>query len=131
MFNISVTNHQIIDGQRDTVRESAVGSLYIKNGRAYIIYKVEKENGTEACTIIASKGNVTVKRHGETGSVMVFDRSRCTRTLYHMPYGRMHMEIETEKIVNALTENGGQLRLVYTIVVQGQRIYNDMRIVVG
>ncbi len=128
MFNISIVNRQIIDGRRDTVRESSEGSLYVRDGKTYIIYKTE--NGSEACTIIAGD-TVTVKRHGETASVMKFDKLRRTRTLYSMPYGKMLMEIETEKIVNALSEDGGRLRLVYTITVQGQKIYNDMSIVVG
>lgn len=131
MFKISVTNRQHIDDRQDTVNETAEGSLYIRNGKKYIIYRAETENGTEACTIISDGGRVTVKRSGGTSSVMTFDRSRRTRTLYRMPYGSMFMDIETAKIVDALSESGGQLRLVYTIMLQGQEIYNDMSIVVG
>lgn len=74
---------------------------------------------------------MTVKRSGATKSSMVFDRRKKTKSRYRMPYGTLDMVITTEKIVNALTENGGQLRLVYTIMMQGQMIYNDMRIFVG
>lgn len=128
MVNIKVVNRQRIDGEDDTVREEAHGKIYIKNGKTYIIYTTN--DGSSSNMIIAAEKTVTVKRRGETSSVMEFDKTRRTRTTYRMPYGNMPMEIETEKIVNALTEDGGKLRLVYTVSMQGQRICNDMRIIV-
>lgn len=130
-MDISVTNRQRIDGRNDTIEETAQGSLYVKNGKTYIIYKTETENGISSNTIIADGRTVTVKRSGFHSAVLRFDRTRRTQTVCRMPYGNMMMEIETEKIVNALTENGGKLRLVYTTHLQGQIIYNDMSIVVG
>ena len=90
------------------------------------MYKTE----TDSVMIIVAKDSVTVKRSGSVNSTMVFERGKKTKTIYNMPYGKWLMEIETEKIVNAMTETGGRLRLVYAMTIQGQRIFNDMRITV-
>lgn len=129
-MNIKVINKQGIDGQTDIVEENADGSYYRKNGKTFILYKVKGESCINSVMITVTDENVTVKRSGEADSIMVFDRMRKTRTRYRTFYGEIELEIHTEKTVNALTENGGKLRLVYTMLMQGQKIYNDMEITV-
>jgi len=51
--------------------------------------------------------------------------------LYHLPYGTVPMEIETQRIVSKLDENGGTIELVYTLTVQGEKYFNDMKITVS
>ena len=51
--------------------------------------------------------------------------------LYHLPYGTVPMEIETQRIVSKLDENGGTIELVYTLMVQGEKYFNDMKITVS
>ena len=126
MLKIEVINHQNIDGQIDAVEEKAPVKVNTLKGKIYLIYKTE----TDSVMIIAAKDSVTVKRSGSVDSTIVFERNKKTKTTYNMPYGRWLMEIETEKIVNAMTETGGQLRLVYTMTIQGQKIFNDMKITV-
>ena len=41
------------------------------------------------------------------------------------------MEIETQRIVSELDENGGTIELVYTLTVQGEKYFNDMKITVS
>ena len=45
-------------------------------------------------------------------------------------YGVIDVTADTKKIVNALTEDGGKLRLVYNLIMQGAKIENDMEITV-
>ncbi len=78
--------------------------------------------------IIISDKETTVKRSGETKNTMTFERNAKTLSWYNTPYGRFGIEIFTEKIMNALTENGGKFRIIYTMTMQGQGIYNDMKI---
>ena len=126
VLKIEVINNQNIDGQIDIVEEKADVKVNTLNGKIYLMYKTE----TDSVMIIVAKDSVTVKRSGNVNSTMVFKRGKKTKTIYNMPYGKWLMEIETEKIVNAMTETGGQLRLVYAMTIQGQRIFNDMRITV-
>ena len=124
VLKIEVINNQNIDGQIDIVEEKADVKVNTLNGKIYLMYKTE----TDSVMIIVAKDSVTVKRSGNVNSTMVFERGKKTKTIYNMPYGKWLMEIETEKIVNAMTETGGRLRLVYAMTIQGQRIFNDMRI---
>lgn len=126
VLKIEVINNQNIDGQIDIVEEKADVKVNTLNGKIYLMYKTE----TDSVMIIVAKDSVTVKRSGSVNSTMVFERGKKTKTIYNMPYGKWLMEIETEKIVNAMTETGGRLRLVYAMTIQGQRIFNDMRITV-
>lgn len=126
MLKIEVINHQNIDGQIDTVEEKAPVKVNTLKEKIYLMYKTE----TDSVMIIAAKDSVTVKRSGSVDSTIVFERNKKTKTTYNMPYGKWLMEIETEKIVNAMTETGGRLRLVYTMTIQGQKIFNDMKITV-
>ena len=127
-FKIRTKNRQTIDGEHDTVEECAEGRVCLKGGKKYIIYKVKTENGENSVIITVSDGRVTVKRSGAVSSSMVFDRNRKTQTVYRMPYGNLNMEITTDKIVDAMTEDGGRLRIVYTMMMQGQKFCNDIEI---
>lgn len=124
-MRIEIKNAQTSDGEEDIIEETAECKLHFKNGKIYIMY-TSAEN--VSVMIIISDKEITVKRSGETKNTMTFERNAKTLSWYNTPYGRFEIEIFTEKIVNALTENGGKLRIIYTMTMQGQRIYNDMKI---
>ncbi len=130
LFNIEVTNHQTIDGTKDEICERAQGSLYIKDSKIYIIYKLTSDEGETSVIVTIQKDNVTVKRTGSVSSKMIFDKNKKTQLKYNTMYGSIDTVIDTQKIVNAITEDGGKLRLVYTLTMQGAKMYNDMVICV-
>lgn len=131
MLNINVINHQEIDGEKDIIEENALGSCYEKNGKTYILYKTKTELGEVSNILITDGYTVTLKRTGASASTMIFDKKKSTSTVYRMPYGNIQMEITTEKIVNALSNGTGTLKIFYTITMQGQKICNNMRITVS
>lgn len=125
-MKIKVTNIQSSDdGQRDIVEELAECKLYTKNKKTYILYTTDEN---ESVMIIVSDNCITVKRSGVRKNIMTFERNAKTKIRYNTPYGGFDIEISTDKIINALNENGGSLRLVYSMNLQGQKMYNDMRI---
>ena len=124
-MRIEIKNVQMSDGEEDIIEETAECKLYFKNGKIYIMY-TSAEN--VSVMIIISDKETTVKRSGETKNTMTFERNAITLSWYNTPYGRFEIEIFTEKIMNALTENGGNFRIIYTMTMQGQGIYNDMKI---
>lgn len=125
-MKIKVTNIQSSDdGQRDIVEELAECKLHTKNKKIYILYTTEEN---ESVMIIVSDNCVTVKRSGIRKNIMTFERNAKTKIRYNTPYGGFYIEISTDKIINALNESGGSLRLVYSMNLQGQKMYNDMRI---
>ncbi len=130
LFNIEVINHQTIDSEKDEIFESAQGSLYIKDNKTYILYKLTSDEGETSVVVTIEKDIVTVKRAGGVSSKMIFDKNKKTQLKYNTMYGSIDTVIDTQKIVNAITQDGGKLRLVYTLTMQGAKMYNDMVICV-
>ena len=130
-FNIRVVNKQKIDNSVDEIIEEAVGKYSVKNGKTYILYKTEEENVETTTVITVDTDTVTVKRSGSVASMMVLDRNKKTEFKYNTMYGVIDVILDTARIVNALTPDGGKLRLIYTLTMQGAKIYNDMEISVS
>ncbi len=130
-MTIKVINHQTIDNDTDIIEENGCGTIHVKNGRIYIIYDVVTEEGSSKVTIFADNDCVKIKRDGEYSTTLVYDAKKTTSIRYATPYGGIDMEIRTHQIHNGLTERGGILKLVYTLVMQGMSTYNDTDIIVG
>ena len=147
-YRIKVSNRQTIDSETDTIEETAYGNYTEKNGKQYITYKTEN-NGDKISSMIKIDGNeILIKRTGSVNSSMTYKVDTKKEFLYHLPYGTVPMEIdtilcvsisigtvpmeiETQRIVSKLDENGGTIELVYTLTVQGEKYFNDMKITVS
>ena len=126
-YRIIVSNKQTIDTETDTIEEIAYGSYDEKNGKQYIRYKTEtdEQNGTISSIIILDGDSLTIKRRGHTNSSMVYRAGKKHAFPYETPYGIIDMEIETDKLISTVDENGGTIELVYTLTVQDEKYYND------
>lgn len=129
-YKITVVNRQTIDGKTDTIEETACGSYYEKNGKQYIIYKAVNEGGTISSMIKIDGEEMVIKRSGEVSSSMTYRADRKSRFMYNLPYGSLEMEIDTQRLVTRLGERGGTVELMYTLTVQGEKYFNDMKITV-
>lgn len=128
-YRIIVSNKQTIDGETDTIEEIAYGSYHEKNGKQYIMYKTE--NDDKVSSMIKLDGNeVQIKRSGSINSTMVYKAGTKRSFMYNLPYGTVELELETERITSNLAENGGTIEMLYTLSVQGEKYYNDMKITV-
>lgn len=127
-FYIKVSNKQVIDGETGVVEETADGSYDRRNGKVYIRYKTFEESAETSTTIIAGDDTVTIKRGGIIFSVMVYKRGQKTNFVYRMPYGAVNMEIYTEKLAAAFDENGGTIKICYTLSAQGAKYSNNTTI---
>ena len=126
-YRITVSNRQTIDSETDTIEETAYGNYTEKNGKQYITYKTEND-GDKISSMIKIDGNeILIKRTGSVNSSMTYKVDTKKEFLYHLPYGTVPMEIETQRIVSKLDENGGTIELVYTLTVQGEKYFNDMK----
>lgn len=131
-YRIIVSNKQTIDTETDTIEEIAYGSYDEKNGKQYIRYKTEmdEQSGSISSIIILDGDSLTIKRRGHTNSSMVYRAGKKHAFPYETPYGIIDMEIETDKLISMIDENGGTIELVYTLTVQDEKYYNDMKITV-
>lgn len=127
-FYIEVRNKQVIDGETGIVEEMAEGSYDRRNGKVYIRYKTLEDGAETSTAIITGDDRVTIKRAGAVSSVMVYKRGEKTNFVYRMPYGLVNMEIYTEKLAAAFDENGGTLKICYTLSAQGAKYSNNTSI---
>ena len=127
-YIIDVRNVQTIDKATDVITERANGQYYERGDKKYILYKSSDEGAEYSSSVIVSSGAVTIKRSGGVKSNMSLELGKRTSCVYHTPYGKINMEIETERIVSDLSHNGGTLRLKYTLIMQDEKYYNDMTI---
>ena len=95
----------------DYITESGKGTLRIKDGRYYIMYK------PEGATVMIRLSNDTliVTRMGDVRSDMEYKTGRTTHFMYNTPYGAMEMEIATKLLTYSLDENGGEIHLKYDL----------------
>ncbi|MCC8159767.1 MAG: DUF1934 domain-containing protein [Oscillospiraceae bacterium] len=127
-YRITVRNRQTIDNETDIIEETTYGSYYEKNGKRYIIYKTEDD---ETLSMIKADGSeILIKRKGSINSSMAYKAGTKKSFMYELPYGAMEMELETHRALYDLNESGGIIELVYTLTVQGEKYFNDMKITV-
>ena len=130
-YRITVSNRQTIDSETDTIEETAYGNYTEKNGKQYITYKTENDGDKISFFKKKAAYEILIKRTGSVNSSMTYKIDTKKEFLYHLPYGTVPMEIETQRIVSKLDENGGTIELVYTLTVQGEKYFNDMKITVS
>ena len=107
-YKITVKTRQILDNDTDIIEEKGEGRYFKKDKKKYILYKTE----SDSVMITVEKNEVRIKRSGSVDSLMVYIKGKTTDFKYRLPYGMMKVRLETGKIIDALDENGGELRLV-------------------
>ena len=123
-YTITVKTRQILDNDTDIIEEKGEGRYFEKDKKKYILYKTE----SDSVMITVEKNEVRIKRSGSVDSLMVYIKGKTTDFKYRLPYGMMKVRLETGKIIDALGENGGELRLIYTLDMNNMKLYNDTRI---
>lgn len=129
-YIITVVNKQTIDGHTEEISETACGSFYKKNDKQYILYKIESDGDRISVMIKIDNDAVIIKRSGSVQSSMEYRIGGKRSFLYRLPYGEIEMELETQQIISSLTPQGGKVKLVYTLSMQGEEYYNDTEITV-
>ena len=88
-FIVKVKNRQTDKGDTEYITERGEGSLRIKDGKYYIMYK------TDSATVMIrlEMGYANVTRVGESRSDMEYRAGKTTRFMYNTPYGAMEMEL--------------------------------------
>lgn len=129
-YRIIISNEQTIDNETDKIEETAYGSYYEKNGKRYILYKTETDGDTVSSLIKAEADKVSIKRSGLVNTLIVYKAGEKRKFMYKLPYGEIEMELDTQSVDIALSRNGGEIKLVYLLTVQGETYYNSMKITI-
>ena len=104
------------------------GTLSVFDG-GYLLRFTEVQEGGEAHTsLYITADNVRLVKSGAITSEMRFSDGEIFNTLYCVGPYSFDMTVRTKKIRNSLTEDGGELQLVYSMNVGGQEKNVRMKI---
>lgn len=95
----------------------------------YLLRFTEVQEGGEAHTsLYITADNVRLVKSGAITSEMRFSDGEIFNTLYCVGPYSFDMTVRTKKIRNSLTEDGGELQLIYSMNVGGQEKNVRMKI---
>ena len=97
---------------------SAKGGFYKKNGAYYITYIEHDASGMGNSHVILKvrDNTVTMRRMGEYNTVIAYIPGEETEFYYNTPFGKMKLKIRTVGVENRLSEEGGALKIFYTLL---------------
>ena len=93
------------------------GEYTYENGTGWFTYEETEITGMEGTTtrFDFTPGEAVITREGSVSSRMIFMEGKRNVFLYNTPWGSMTMGIDTHKIENSLTEQGGNIEIDYTL----------------
>lgn len=118
--------------ESDEINFDTLGGYYQRDGKFYITYSEHKDMGMGDSRVVLKiePENVTMRRMGDFGTVMVYKKNEVTEFIYRVPFGELNLKIKTLEIENELTETGGKLRFCYDLFAGGDATNNDITITV-
>ena len=119
-YIISVTGIQEVDGEKDKIELTTVGSFMINSrGNFYIGYKEYDEENPEVSSnnVVKVEGDskVTIIRNGGTQTRLILEKGRRHQCHYRTVMGDLMIGVSTDTIQNKLRENGGKLHVSYEL----------------
>lgn len=99
-----------------------MGRIVELNGNYYIRYTESKEEDEVATMIkIGEDGTISLTRHGENKTRLVFDNNEETLTTYPTPQGVLQLAVKTDRLSISTTEQpfAGEVEVDYMIHMAG------------
>ena len=113
----------------DTMELVTAGRLE-REGNSYTLSYQESElTGLEGTltTFQIEDGRITLMRHGEVNSQMVFEEGRRHLSMYNTPYGALAVGIKTHSMDCRMDDHGGSIEINYAIEIEhavaGQNLF--------
>ena len=116
---INIKGIQGIDGDTDTIEFMTDGRFGFKDGSYYISYDESRmlDTGDDVKThiYIKSEDSVVLQRSGTINSKILIEKNNRNNCFYSTPMGDLTIGVYGEVIEHNLSENGGEVKLKYTI----------------
>lgn len=114
---ISIETNQKTSEGDNKIELQTDGKLFFGGGKYYINYEESEITGFEdSSTTIKAEGDVvTMTRRGRFRTRMIFEVGEKNLSYYDTLYGTIGMLVETERVKNALTPQGGRLEIDYSL----------------
>jgi uncharacterized beta-barrel protein YwiB (DUF1934 family) len=118
---ISVSGSHIYDNYTEDLLEMiTTGSYQLKDGVYTITYSETEPNNSgsyKTTFTIDPNRKVTVVREGEISSHMIFEQGQKHLIYYDTDFGAMTIGVSADRIETKLSENGGDIEIVYSIEI--------------
>ena len=126
--DIVIMNCQQTAEEETVIKQESPCGFYIKDEKIYIVYQEQEAHLAEnvKTLIKIEKGNVKIRRSGTFCTTIKYEEGKKDNFSYIMPYGVLHMEVNTAKVVCDFDENGGKFYLEYELKVNGDQTLNRL-----
>ena len=131
---ITILGTQFVDGDKDTVELTTIGSFYRKNDVYYLTYQETETTGFAGQrTTLKLEGDqrVTMIRFGGGESSLNIEKGVRHQCQYDTGYGPLLIGVNGEEIESALTDEGGTYRFKYSLDINTALVStNEIRLTV-
>ena len=117
----NLTDAGLPDGDPEINIFTTAGTMVVADEGKILSFTETSEGGEATSTLVITDGDVHLVKTGAIESDMLFTEGACTKTLYHVGPYAFDMTINTKRIRNSLTSEGGELQLIYSMNVGGQK----------
>lgn len=116
---INIKGTQGLDEQIDTIELTTDGKFGIKDGQYFLSYDegqiLDTYEEIKTNIFIKSETSVVLQRNGAINSRMLIEKDMRNTCYYSTPHGDLVIGIFGEDFSFKLDENGGEIKLRYTI----------------
>lgn len=122
-YNLKIKTTQVVESESFDM-DFEMNASYVKiNDIRYISYiQIDEESKNKFRTTIKVKPNgiVTIIKGKSEG--MILEIGKTHSCSYPTPFGTILLEVSAFKIVNSLNDDGGELELQYSLIVDGNEL---------
>lgn len=114
---INIKGTQSNDTDSDIIEFTTLGKLAERDGKYMLTYEENKtiEGSTVKTTLKADENRITMNRSGAIESKMIIESGKRNKCFYSIPQGEIVIGIFGEYIKNDLKQDGGELKMSYTV----------------
>ena len=127
---IKVSSKQTSNGDSEEMEFVTRGCFCQRGRKFYIFYAESEEMGMANCTVmlIAEEKTVTMRRRGEFELKMTYIEGESESVIYYLPFGEINMTQTTHSVFCSLDDNGGEIKVNYTLLMDGAMQENELTI---
>lgn len=122
---LSIASTQQFEGcEPEHIDLMTQATLYEKNGKYYITYEESELTGLQGTRTMVKMDGTTVSmiRSGTYPSELLFAEGQRHVGLYQTEFGALTISTHTAELENSIGENGGELKIAYTIEVDNSMV---------
>lgn len=127
-YILKIIGQQKVGSEKDSTELITTGSLRFFGDDYKIRYK-ETTEGLEDCFVTLSfenKNRVTMTRTGGFTAEMIMEKNKRHTCIYETPMGSLSLGIYTKEVTSSVTEEGGKLRLSYSLDANGSFLSDNL-----